>query len=99
MIRRGMRTRVAKLDRRGPTTGTIEMNPCGTQKEYEEAFALAWNQVPDGSLVYCWLREVSACEFCDLLEGRLTQPCDVLGIYIKPLRLTPDFQERETPCR
>jgi len=90
MLSRGVRNRVAKLAPHEAVAVRIELPLCRTPEEYEAAFSLAWSQVPDGAVVYCFLRDLSELEYRALVEGRQATPSAVLGVYIKPLRLTTE---------
>jgi hypothetical protein len=95
-MKKYLRTRLDKLDARGYATLSavlIELDLCATQATYERAFHKAWKKVPAGSVVYCWMRPLSDPDFTAMVEGRLVQP-HVTGIFLKPLSLNPDFQER-----
>lgn len=60
----------------------IELPLCRTAEEYETAFVLAWDQVPDGATVFCWLRDLSDREYHDMVLGLAITPSHQ-GIYLK----------------
>lgn len=82
-----LRRRLDRLDAKGLSTAPtvlIEMDLCASQADYEQAFHTAWKKVPDGAVVYCWMRPLSDPEYAAMAEGRLAQP-HVMGVYVKPL--------------
>ncbi len=86
MRRRRLLAQLDRLDGRSQGTAVmIELGLCASKADYERAFATAWSQVPDGAVVSCWLRGLTAHEYEEMVAGRLIQP-RVEGIYLKPLR-------------
>ena len=84
MRRRRLLAQLDRLDGRSQGTAVmIELGLCATQQDYARAFATAWEQVPDGAKVSCWLRGLTAHEYEEMVAGRLIQP-RVEGIYLKP---------------